>query len=135
MGYKPAGRHLESSNLNPFEVRVSCRGIGQRVWRAEKTLLLLPILPEPARGNFQLLAARERHRLCWQWDRAGASPPPACPGLGKDTAVTCQWSIGIEIWTDRKSKRDFIDKKPLLIFNFIFLHYFYFPSFFILSLH
>lgn len=95
LSYQPAGRHLESSYLNPFEVRVSCRGIGQRVWRAEKTLLLLPMPPtslslrgatsaphSPGKGPGQP-AGREPAVLA---PGELEHPTSCCPGLGKGTA-------------------------------------------------
>lgn len=138
LGYQPAGRHLESSYLNPFEVRVSCRGIGQRVWRAEKILLLLPMPPT----SLSLPGVTSSSEQPPAKGRGSPGERASCAGTGRELEhlhllpaqgwgrarqgrPTGHW---IESWRHRKSKGHFMDKKTLLIFfsyiSFIFPHFY-----------
>lgn len=141
LGYQPAGRHLESGYLNLFEVRVSCRRIGQRVWRATeadlKPLLLLLVPP----ASFSNQGATSRAPVSWSGARGSGvtghpvhgagrtgAVPPACQGLAKGMATgmgmqKLQWEV-----EGQKKGGDF-NKRNQVFFLFLYISLFFFHIF------
>lgn len=93
LGYQPAGRHLESGYLNLFEVRVSCRGIGQKVWRAEKAELkpFLFLLKPPASLSLQGATSS------LQGARGSSGDRGSCTGCPRAWQDGWEWSICREV--------------------------------------
>lgn len=146
MGYQPAGRHLESGYLNLFEVRVSCRGIGQRVWRAEeedlKPLLLLLIPPaslslqgatSQAPGSQRGAGGREGRAVLPRGtggSREGAgAASSACQGLAKGMAAGLGMQYLRRVVEGKKEGGRFYRLETSFLFFFCTLALFFFPHF------